>query len=114
MKKRILALVLALAMVFALVACGGGGEQGGSTGTPSPATNTGTPSTDAPEASGGGAPTELKVAMTTTMGDMGPFAYSSAGRNALKYTCYECLAVLGVWRVLERNGVAACKGYPAD
>ena len=37
MKKRILALVLALAMVFALAACGGGGEQGGrivAAGTP--------------------------------------------------------------------------------
>ena len=93
MKKRILALVLALAMVFALAACGGGGEQGGSTGTPAPETNTGTPSTDAPETSGGGAPTELKVAMTTTMGDMGPFTYSSAGRNNLRYFVYEYLAM---------------------
>ena len=90
MKKRIRALILALAMVFALAACGGSGEQGGGTGTS--ATNTGTPRTEAPENSGG-APTELRVGMTTSMGDLSPFGYSSVGRNQIRYWIYEYVAI---------------------
>lgn len=95
MKKRILAMVLSLAMIFALAACGGGSGSGGSNSTPAPA-GTGTPGTTAPENSGnpsGGVNIEkLDVAMTTSMGDVGPFAFSSAGRNNLRFFCYEYLA----------------------
>jgi len=63
--KKILALVLAAVMVFALVACGGGSSSGGSTETPAetstPAETTPAESTPAPAASG----EKVKITLAT-------------------------------------------------
>ncbi len=92
MKKRILAMTLTLVMVVVLAACGGNQSGGTNTSAPAPVGSE-TPNTGETDAGGTTGPKEITVAMTTSMGDMDPFTYSSPGRNNLRYFVYEYLAM---------------------
>ena len=64
--KKIVALILAAVMVFALVACGGGSSSGGSTTTTTPAeTTTTTPSTPAETTPAASSAEKVKITLAT-------------------------------------------------
>ncbi len=100
MKKRIIALILALVMVFAFAACGQTKtEEPKKEETP----KTETPKTEEPKKEeekkeevkeeAKEPVTEIVVANTLGMGDLDPFAASSQNRNQMRYATYEYLAV---------------------
>lgn len=76
--KKIVALVLAAIMVFALVACGGGSSSGGST-TTTPTESTNTPATTTPAETTPAAPSGEKVKITLATGGTSGTYYAVGG-----------------------------------
>ncbi len=98
MKKRILALVLCLIMVLSFAACGQTKteepkkEETKTEETKKEETKPEEEKKEEVKEEAVEAPETLNVAMTHSMGDLGPFAFSSSGRNTLRFFCYEYLA----------------------
>lgn len=76
--KKIVALVLAAIMVFALVACGGGSTSGGGT-TTTPTESTNTPATTTPAETTPAAPSGEKVKITLATGGTSGTYYAVGG-----------------------------------
>ena len=76
--KKIVALVLAASMVFALVACGGGSTSGGGT-TTTPTESTNTPATTTPAETTPVAPSGEKVKITLATGGTSGTYYAVGG-----------------------------------
>ena len=80
--KKVLAVALAVTMLGSLTACGGNGGSG-ETAVKTPVGK---------EASAEGEKI-VNIAMTTTMGDLDPFAPPTQGRNFLRYAVYDNIAI---------------------
>lgn len=101
MKKKLLALLLALCMVFALAACGSGGEE--------PSTGS-----EAPSASGGAATGD-----TLTIGMIGPLtgsnaAYGTAMEQGLELAVEEINAAGGILGMTVETEVMDDQGDPTE
>ena len=81
--KKVLAAAMAVTMLGSLTACGGSGGSGEAAAAKAPAGK---------EASADGSKT-VNLAMTTTMGDLDPFAPPTQGRNFLRYAVYDNIAI---------------------
>ena len=83
--KKVMAVLMAGAMAFSLIGCAP--KEDGGSNTP---TNAGSTADSGNETKG---EVRVNIAMTTTMGDLDPFAPPTQGRNFLRYAVYDNLAI---------------------
>ena len=87
--RKILALILSLAMVFALAACGNQ-ETGGDTNSPAPSGSQPVEGSQTPATQSGGeenTATDIKVAMITDYGDITDQSFNQTTYEACKAYC---------------------------
>ncbi len=82
--KRLSAIFLALVMILAFAACGGG-----TTPTEAPATSGGSNATDVPTTPTG--PTTVRIAVSDVASDISPWAGTATGRHMIVYNLYQPL-----------------------
>ncbi|MGL5436764.1 MAG: ABC transporter substrate-binding protein [Lachnospiraceae bacterium] len=91
--KKTLAILLATGMVIGLAGCSSSSSQmgAGTAATTDAARQNGSPQgTDSPA---DGSEKSVNIAFTVDMGDMAPFALPTSGRNYLRYSVYDYIAV---------------------
>ncbi len=87
--KKVLVAIVVSAMMAGLIGCSSK-DSGGNTNTD---TNTSSPTGVAESNSTKGGEVVVDIAMTTTMGDLDPFAPPTQGRNFLRYAVYDNIAI---------------------